>query len=56
MCEDGLVPKDTRVFKCKHCGKDFQGEIAKHSLQRHIQSNHLRTYSLSLATTTKYCL
>ena len=45
MSEDGLVPRDTRVFKCEDCGKDYgQGEIAQHSLQRHIQSNHLRKY------------
>ena len=23
MSEDGLVPRDTRVFSCEYCGKDF---------------------------------
>ena len=46
MFEDGLVPRDTTVYKCEYCGKIYgQGEIAQHSLQRHIQSNHLRKYS-----------
>ena len=45
LSEDGLVPTDTRVFKCEYCGKDYgQGEIAQQNLQRHIQSNHLRKY------------
>lgn len=47
MNEDGLVPKDTRVLKCEYCGKIYgQGEIAQHTLHRHIQLNHLRKYSL----------
>ena len=47
MNEDGLVPKDTRVLKCEYCGKIYgQGEIAQHTLQRHIQFNHLRKYAL----------
>ena len=43
MSEDGLVPRDTRVFCCEYCGKDFgQGEISQNSLKSHIQSKHLR--------------
>ena len=38
-----MVPRDTRDFKCEYCG---QGKFAEHSLQRHIESNHLRKCSL----------
>ena len=42
MSEDGLVPRDTRVFCCEYCGKNFgQGENSQISLKSHIQSKHL---------------
>ena len=51
-----MVPKDTRVFKCEHCGKDYgQGEIAQHSLARHIQSNHLHKYEGKRDHKCEYC-
>ena len=48
MSEDGLVPRDTRVFSCEYCGKDFgPGEISQNSLKSHIRSNHLSKFYIS---------
>ena len=49
MIEDGLIPRDAKDYKCEYCGK---GEFTKHSLQRHIKSNHQRNerkYKFSLS-------
>ena len=51
MSEDGLVPRDTRVFCCEYCGKDFgQGENSQISLKSHIQSKHLRNRKYYIIT------
>ena len=49
LIEDGLIPRDAKDYKCEYCGK---GEFTKHSLQRHIKSNHQRNerkYKFSLS-------
>ena len=48
MSEDGLVPRDSRVFSCEYCGKDFgQGEISQNSLKTKLDLiEKLKIYKL----------
>ena len=39
LSEDGLVPRDSKDFKCEYCG---QGGFGEQHLKKHIKSNHSR--------------